>query len=398
MSIDKKTMCLAPWYSIFLDSDNTLTPCCVYKQSKDVQYKFHQIKEYFYSNEIETLRSDLMNGIKNKNCSGCWKIEEKGGDSLRKKLNETLAKNLTTPLMDQIKNPTVSNIRSFDLTLGNLCNLKCVMCSPDRSSQLLAEYNLNENLSDRYNHPRGGSNKAYQQKSYKWPESKEFLRWCEEFLPNSTHLAFSGGEPFLNPWIDNIIELVPDDQKAKCILHFTTNLTTINDKLFDRFHKFKEVWISVSVEGIHNTHEYLRFGHSWSLLEQNIKRIVNKKIPNLIFVVNHIVQAPSYHSIIDMTNFFDDLQMLINPTLLEHPKHFKLSALTKESKQKFLDDTKAYNDYNFDFIQVVRSMTKEYIEQDKTLTQACIDDLTNLDRVRNNNHKLIIPEQNLKLG
>ena len=395
MSMNKKTMCLAPWYNIFLESDNTLGPCCQYKET--TQYKFDQIKEYFHSDQIQTLREDLVSGVKNKNCAECWKAEENGGDSLRIQYNRSVARHLDVPLLDQIKNPKLSNVKSFDLTLGNLCNLKCVMCSPYRSSQLLAEVNLNKELQHRYDKPRESFNKKYEQKNFKWPESNDFVQWCKEHLPRSIQISFSGGEPFLNPWINEVLEHIPDSQKSKCILHFTTNLTTINNKLFNSFHKFKEVWISVSVEGIHETHEYLRFGHSWNLLEKNIKNISKKGIPNLIFRVNHVVQTPSYHSITDMTDFFDKLQIQIHPILLKYPKHFQISALTTESKQSFLDHTEEYAGFNFDFIQFVRSVTKKYIEQDKTLTQECINDLTELDRVRNNDHNLVIPKKNLRL-
>jgi hypothetical protein len=73
-----------------------------------------------------------------------------------------------------------------------------------------------------------------------------------------------------------------------------------------------------------------------------------------------------------------------------------IAALTKESKQSFLDESKDYNGENADFIKYVRSVTEEYIEQDIRLTKLCIKDLTKLDKVRNNNFKNIIPETNLE--
>lgn len=389
MSYKKETFCLAPWYSIYLDSKGAISPCCKFKNTEK-KFSYNEIEQYFKSTEIEQLRQDLLKGVKNHNCNNCWKDEQNGGDSLRLITNRTIALHSKNNLQEQIDNPKTSNIKSFDLTLGNLCNLKCVMCSPTLSSQLLVEANLNTTLHNRY-----GSKVS--QKDFDWPKGEDFIEWCNRFLPEAIHIKFTGGEPFLVPWIYDVITAIPDEQKSKCVLHFTTNLTLINDKLFEEFKKFKEVWISVSVEGTSETFEYLRHGHSWEKMAGNIKSILSKKISNLKFKVNHVVQTPSYHSIIDMTKFFDDLGMDIHPIMLINPKHYHISSLSKRSKQDFLDKTKNYSGHNINFINFLRSVTQENIEQDSALTEACVQDLSKLDRVRGNDYKKIIPKHNLEM-
>jgi len=389
MLYKKETFCLAPWYSIYLNSKGDISPCCKFKNPKKT-YSYNKIEDYFNSKELEKVRQDLLKGIKNHNCNKCWKDERNGGDSLRLITNRTIALHSKINLQEQIGNPKTSNIKSFDLTLGNLCNLKCVMCSPTLSSQLLVEAKLNTILHKRY-----GSD--VNQKDYNWPKGEDFVEWCNRFLPEAIHIKFTGGEPFLVPWVYDVITAIPDEQKSRCVLHFTSNLTIINDKLFEEFRKFKEVWISVSVEGTSETFEYLRYGHSWKKLVSNIKNILSKKISNLIFKVNHVVQTPSYHSITDMTNFFDDLRMEIHPIMLTSPEHYHIKSLTKRSKQEFLDLTKDYAGHNINFINFVRSVSQENIEQDSALTKACVQDLSALDRVRGNDYKKIIPKYNLEM-
>ena len=386
MPINKNTFCVAPWYSLYLDSDKTLAPCCRIKNNR--KYDYNQLDEYFDSSELNELREDLLNGVKNKNCASCWHAEEQGGDSLRLISNRTVGKSTDTQLMPQIENPEVSNIKSFDLTLGNLCNLKCVMCTPILSSQLLAEANSNPSL-------KAGHDREYDQKDFDWPKGKDFVDWCVQHLPQAIHITFTGGEPFIIPWIKEVIERIPDPQKEKCVLHFTSNLTVINPALFEYFRKFKEVWLSVSVEGTHETHEYLRYGHTWQKLASNLKLVQDMKIKNLILKINHVVQAPSCHSIMAMTNFFDSLGLEIHPIMLTRPKHFHISALTQHVKEKFLVDTEDYVGLNKEFINFVRNATQENIKQDKTLTADCIKHLVKFDKVRKNSHKDIIPIDNL---
>ena len=113
MPINKNTFCVAPWYSIFLDSKKRMAPCCRYKtmrSSKDA-------KEYFQSQEIKDLRKDLLQGVKNKNCEACWIDEENGGDSLRLISNRTIAHKGKFKISEQIENPKLQNILSFDLTV-----------------------------------------------------------------------------------------------------------------------------------------------------------------------------------------------------------------------------------------------------------------------------------------
>ena len=384
--VNKNTFCVAPWYSLYLDSDKTITPCCKIKNNR--KYDYNQLDEYFDSPELNQLRKDLLNGVKNKNCASCWRDEEQGGDSLRLISNRTIGRAANMRLMDQVENPKVSNIKSFDLVLGNLCNLKCVMCKPSLSSQLLAEANANPAL-------KAMHDREYDQKEFDWPKGDDFVSWCNRHLPQAIHIKFTGGEPFIIPWIKEVIERIPDSQKEKCVLHFTSNLTVINPNLFEYFGKFKEVWLSVSVEGTHNTHEYLRYGHTWQKLASNLKLVQDMKIKSLILKINHVVQAPSFHSIMAMTNFFDSMGLEIHPIMLSSPKHFHISALTQHAKEKFLSDTEDYVGMNKEFINFVRNVTQENIEQDNTLTVECTKHLEEFDIVRKNSYKDIIPIENL---
>ena len=385
--MNPKTFCVAPWSCLYVDSDNTIVPCCQFKNPR--KYKTKNLEEYFYSDQMKQVRKDLLNGVKNKSCEKCWLDEEAGGDSLRQIYNRTLGLFGDNSMKEQIKDPKVENIRSFDLTLGNLCNLKCTMCSPHLSSQMLAEVNLNKELQQFYDED------MLKQSKYNWAKENDFVDWCNKHLPQSIHIKFTGGEPFIIPWIQTVIDKIPDEQKKKCVLHFTTNLTIVNLGLFENFKKFKEVWLSVSVEGTEDTFEYLRYGHKWETLSTNIRLIKDMDIPNLNLMINHVVQTPSYHSIIPMVEYFDDLQLKIQPIMLTYPKHFHISSLTRKAKEKFIKDTENYNGYNKSFMDFVRDRTAKYIDHQPDLTEKVIKHLTYFDKVRKNSYKDIIPIDNI---
>lgn len=386
MPINKKTFCVAPWYSVFLDSRQRIGPCCRFDNLQD-----RPIEEYFVSSELQKVRDDLLKGIKNKNCTACWVAEENGGDSLRLISNRTIAQNVNLDISSQIQDPQLKNIKSFDLTLGNLCNLKCVMCQPALSSKILAEANANEDVKSLYK-----KNTDFAQKSYDWPKQEKFVEWCKTYLPNAIHIKFTGGEPFIIPWIESVIKEIPDQQKPKCVLHFTSNFTIINKDLFDHFKKFKEVWISVSVEGTQKTFEYMRYGHSWNKFEENLSAVMEMEIPNLILKVNHVVQSPSFQSIPHMVRYFDDKRIEIHPILLTTPKYFTLDSLTMQCKQDFMDEFVDYKGYNNKFITVVKNAVMNHIGHNPNHTQRMISHLATLDRARKIDYQKIIPRQNIE--
>ena len=384
--MDKKTFCVAPWYNLYINADKTISPCCEIRNHG--QHQYEQLDEYYHSPRLQKLRQDLINGVRNKDCAKCWNNEDAGGKSLRQIHNATWGASGTK--FKDLNKPDVSDLNSFDLVLGNLCNLKCTMCWPGLSSQLHAEVQVNPALGKLY------GTKYLPQSAYNWPKERSFVDWCGEHLPNSILIKFTGGEPFITPWIDQVIDTIPDAQKSKCTLHFTSNLTVLDTKVFDQFKKFKEVWLSVSVEGIGETFEYVRYGHKWNTLTENIKKIRDMQIKNLYFHVNHVVQATSFHSILPMTKYFDDLEMMVHPVMLNGPKQFHVSALTEKAKKEFLEKTKNYKGHNKKFIDYVRNVSEKFMAQDTTLAEKFVSHLTTLDKVRKNNHSDIIPIDNIR--
>ena len=168
MTPNKNTFCVAPYRSIYLSSTGQLSPCC-YTQTN---YNFDKIEDYYQSTSLNNLRKNLSNGVKDIQCKKCWITEDNGGDSLRLILNRTLGKDIT----QAVNNLDTKNIKSFDLQLGNLCNLKCVMCSPKWSSQILAEININQEMKKFYKHGN------LKQNEFNWPKENDFAKWFSKIV------------------------------------------------------------------------------------------------------------------------------------------------------------------------------------------------------------------------
>lgn len=389
---NKNTFCIAPFQSVTVIGKGELKICCISSEKK-FEHKYHQLEKWYKSDTLNNLRKNLITGVKDPICQRCWLKEAVNSTSQRQLYNKHIAKILpdhweksftkNKKLLDVISNIDHKNIVSFDLTLGNLCNLKCIMCNSHNSSQLIAEVKLNPSLQQ--------FNKLDNQQDYNWPEKKDFVDWCRTFLGSAIHLKFLGGEPMMNPYLIQVLESIPDEQKKKCILHLTTNLTTINQKIIDVFSKFKETWLQVSVEGTGRVLEYARFPHKWNDLEKNLLFLKRRLSKNIHMDVNMVIQAPTFAGLFDTVKYFDNLKLKIEALPLEKPECFKLLSIKKHVKEQFLNQTKDYNDFNKLFVQTVRGVVEKYIMHDPILAKQCVYRLRSFDQVRKNNFEDIIP-------
>jgi len=385
------TFCIAPFQHACIENKGDLKICC--RSNEKTKYKYNELEKWYNSDTLRSLRNNLINGIKDPICKSCWQDESVNSRSLRQVYNKHIGKILedqwdknfekNKKLIDIISALNFKNINSFELRLGNLCNLKCIMCRSSNSSQLLAEAKINPEVQEFFG--------KRDQKDYQWPQQKEFKDWCKLFLGCAIHIKFTGGEPFMNPYLLESLESIPDEQKKICILHFNTNLTIINKDILKILSKFKETWISVSVEGIDKVLEYARFGHKWKDLEKNFMLLIKDSPKNVFISVIHVVQSPTFAGILDLVKYFDDLKIKITPSILIDPKCFQFYSIKKHIKEDFLNQIKNYDGYNISYVDSLRLFTQQNIEYDPTLAKQCVYRLKTLDRIRKNNFEEIIP-------
>lgn len=101
-------------------------------------------------------------------------------------------------------------------------------------------------------------------------------------------LQFLGGEPFLSD-LDSIgiNRLVNPEQ---CILKYTTN-GSVFPKItkIDRWKKFQQVFITLSIDGIGERFDHLRYPLKWHTVQHNINRMIKEFPSNVSFTINHSI-------------------------------------------------------------------------------------------------------------
>ena len=105
----------------------------------------HTIEQVWNSEHMRRTRLQMLNGEIPASCPKCFHEESKGIISKRNWETEVWKERLDIDtIVEQTKDDgsLPVNIPYFDLRLGNVCNLKCVMCSTHDSSSWIKEWKL----------------------------------------------------------------------------------------------------------------------------------------------------------------------------------------------------------------------------------------------------------------
>ena len=225
--------CLALTNSVFVaNEEKPYRPCCWFKT-------------YIDATDIHDYRKQLAEIDLEKSCDYCIQQDKGGEYSYRQQFN---------------------NPNEFIITasIDNICNLKCVTCTPNNSTQLLAE---RLKYDDKFA-PEHIKRFVTDVVAKQTPKKIGFIK---DALSTSTfsevRIDILGGEPLINPAVFDFIDWLTEQPYASSLaLSITTNGTTYTDKLEKYISIFKRVNVQLSIDGLGEEFEYLRFGASFETL------------------------------------------------------------------------------------------------------------------------------------
>ena len=269
---NKSTYCVNPYMNLSIHPKGIVKTCCMSKHelvtdSGETTINNASILEFWNSNDRHRIIDDLNSGIKIAECNSCWKEEDAGKESKRVRDNKTYADSITGN--DML--PVV-----VDLSMGNLCNIKCRICSPIHSTPWMIEEAAIQ----------FPNNKQKYLKQPRWKIAKDSFDYKNKFLwddimtllPNVTKFDFAGGEPFYIEKHWSIVnKCVEEGWSKKQHIHYNTNGTIYPEKYMPLLEEFKIVDIQISSDGVGKKFEYCRYPAVWEEVEENIAKFISAK-------------------------------------------------------------------------------------------------------------------------
>jgi MoaA/NifB/PqqE/SkfB family radical SAM enzyme len=422
---NKNTFCAIPFTHISSMNNGFWRHCCVgeYHIPKETgghyTMKDDSIVSVWNSEYMKQLRLDLINGVQNKNCDHCWKRENVGAFSHRQKSNNGVT------VDDQTVQEVIDNNGHLDalpdsisVKIGNLCNLKCIMCSPLASSQHEKEVGewkaVNIQLPKLMQDMEDYDSSNKEMKNFKGISSddvniNDVIKNIEPMLENCKLLQLVGGEPLVNPITSEILELCVNKGYSENItIQLITNLSTIYKKHFQHLSKFKDANITISFDHIENEKfNYIRFPADYETFRNNFDTIIKDNSIN-----GKISTTFSIFNILDIEKIFDEFEkirsgldnkLVININLVTQPNYFDIKYLEDNQKESILNSLDSYLENNKDYVIFKENApTYHYL---KTLRGFCStrpDDFNEVviertrvlelyDRTRGTNYRKLFP-------
>lgn len=281
------TMCTAKFLSSTIYLQSGQTHSCYHPLPHDIPLEEIKVNPsaLHNTNHKKLARKEMLDGIRPKECSYCWNIEDIDSNLLSDRVIKSTNELLMTPDAHEeiLKNGHEFNYSPtyLEVSFGNECNMKCAYCHPKASSAWMKEMDLH-----------GQFPKAPQlQKSWKTIYSEEdnpyveaFWKWWPTLKENIKVLRITGGEPLLQKSTYKFLDLLIDEPCPKLVLQINSNFN-IKNLLMTRFcnkikqlideNKIGQVHIYTSLESWGERACYARSGLDLDLFEKNLDTVMN---------------------------------------------------------------------------------------------------------------------------
>lgn len=331
-----KHFCIAPFVHIQQNSIGQINPCCIYNK-KQYEKDYSNFYEAFNSTENHSLRQRMIRDERIEGCEKCYRDDQLGKKSYREIFNSKYDKSY-------VENPI---IKELEISFGNKCNFKCVTCNSKFSSSW---YNDDKFLSTNSDMKR----KLYDRKQLLLPDNFNY-----ENLRELELLKILGGEPFLDK---RYLEFFDKLQLENITLFIVTNNSFFpSSEWIEYLKKFKKVKFNISLDGVYDTAEFVRYGTKFSKFEKNYRKwnILAKQSDNFEFIIPHFV----FHSL-NCLNFYPTLEWLceiydisydimctmISYDFLNEPEYLNASFFPDNIKKIILEK----NEKNYFFYDIIR--------------------------------------------
>jgi MoaA/NifB/PqqE/SkfB family radical SAM enzyme len=218
---------------------------------------------------------------------------------------------------------------SFDLRMGNLCNLKCRMCTAAFSSQI--EKDPVQSRWRPHEDPEKRQPRFRVEDGEDWSESRELLEELKSLGDRIEQIQLAGGEPTLNRTQTEWLRHLAETGRARRIdILVWTNMTNVRDEYFQMLSEFQSASLCLSVDGFGSTYDYIRYPARWSEFEKNVARAA--RYPRIAMTVVPVLQAYNILDITDLYRWADDhgLHCQINP--LDGPPYLRSDVLPLKAR------------------------------------------------------------------
>ena len=302
------TFCVLPWLHLCANERGVVHPCCF---SLDTPVtagdgttfrvdRPDEVAAAWRSEFMRGMRRQMLAGERPAVCAQCYGIEDRGGSSYRQAENADYAACIPELVASTTRDGDApQRYRYVDLRLGNVCNLRCRMCSPQASKLLIDDFRA----------VRKGVHEN-------WLAAMARLDWFEQpalwdtlapHLASIDRLHFAGGEPLMIPQGFEILRrMVASGHARHVALSYNTNMTVLPKQVAELWPHFDGVTILASLDGYDAVNHYIRYPARWSVIERHLRELERERERLNVRLIRFHATVQAYN-VLGLSDLFDYL-------------------------------------------------------------------------------------------
>jgi len=377
--------CFSPWAHLEISAVGEFKPCCVYKESVTDSHghayniNHNSIEEVYNSDYLKNLRQEFLSGSTPSGCQHCWYKEQHEGNSNRTWFRTQLG--IEAECLN-IEQDSLTNLKSLDIKLGNLCNFKCRICTAGSSSRIAEEQ-------IKYFKSTSGDFTSVDLKSLnqrgQWAENENIWKMFKILGSQLINIDFYGGEPFLIKQHEKFLDyLIINDYAKNIRLHYNSNGSVYPTQLFDKWKLFRQVDIAFSIDNTGKRFELER-GGEWVKIEKNLDNFLASKLPNMILSIFATVSVLNVYYLDRLISWVESRNFnALIWNLLETPDYLSITAMNQQLTSLIID---RLNQIDLETLQKYKVLPIIELLNQNNNSSNLIDELADymlkLDNIRN---------------
>jgi len=290
----------------------TAQHCCL----RNTRFPIDITTDFWNDSRFIPLRDINKQNVWAPGCENCQSLEAAGQTSLRQGMNSNFG----------ISEYDRSGPTRIDLMFDISCNLACRSCGPWSST--FWQKHLKEH--SEWNQPVGSPQ-----------QHNNVITSLEKLdLSNLRMLVFCGGETLLGQAYWEVARWLADNvpnAKQQLTLSFQTNGTQpIAPRNYDLINRFHLVKLHISLDGVGEKFEYLRWPAEWNQVVDNISQIKQTAPSNMMFLIEETISIFNLWYTDELSNWVQqNFTTNREGDIVNHTKHlakdtFSLDACSQE--------------------------------------------------------------------
>ena len=383
--------CLYPFTQLYCDSTQgeqfIVKPCCITTDSNHPYAS--SIDSIFNHDYLKNIRQAFMsNEIPSGVCDECIFNEKSSGGTSSKRIDALTEHHVyhDVDFVVEEDGTMISDFQDLDIRPSNICNLKCIMCSPWYSSKWYEDFDVFNETFIGTKDPNTISN---MKKSLTRANKQTDWKWLYTHANELKRVFIAGGEPFfMKESRDFLQHLVDVGASSSILLEITTNSTLLEEALNSLLKMFKDNCITISLEGVDDINHIIRYPTDWNVYCSNVDLLCNK-FDDIVF--STVITAMNLTDAINMLNFTSQYSGKTHKmSRCVYPEILSINSLKPVVIKKVEEDLNKCNTIDSLHYNLLKELIDSYSYNDDN-NNKMIQYLKSLDKARNTDSKSVLP-------